>query len=316
MTIRDARKKAFTILKNTPQPYRPQTPLLDIDCFLMLLLQKDKAFLLSHDDALLTAEQLSLFENMITERSTGRPVAYIVNRKEFWGLDFYVDESVLIPKSDTEILVEEAVCCSKKILENTSHAGILDLCCGSGCVGIALLHSLTKEFHAAGLAAGPEKTVRITASDISRDALDVAKKNYQSLIYPDTANTLANAFSETDLIQSDVYVSDYFMNKKFDLIVSNPPYVPSSLTQELLKDGRREPVLALDGGNEGLDVIERIIQKAPSYLKQNGVILLETGEYNAVQTAQLLKESGFSSIEHVKDLSGADRVVKARFKSA
>ena len=106
------------------------------------------------------------------------------------------------------------------------------------------------------------------------------------------------------------------MNKKFDLIVSNPPYVPSSLTQELLKDGRREPVLALDGGNEGLDVIERIIQKAPSYLKQNGVILLETGEYNAVQTAQLLKESGFSSIEHVKDLSGADRVVKARFKSA
>ncbi len=310
MTIRDARKKGYELLTQEDLFHKTQSPFLDIDLFLGNLLRVDKAYLIAHDDEEIHTDVWVNFESMITKRQKGLPVAYILGEKEFWGLNFYVNDSVLIPKYDTEILVEQALLYAQETLETTGTLSFLDLCCGSGCVGIAILHSLTRE-----KLQEPEKkqiAVHCTAADISPEALGVAKKNYTTLMYPFEAGILENQISKARLIQSDLFSSSEFSHKQFDLIVTNPPYVPSSITGDLLSDGRSEPRLALDGGEQGLDIIERLINAAPAFLKKGGVILLETGEYNAFETADLLRSSGFSDIEHVKDLAGQNRVVKAK----
>lgn len=305
MTIREAKKQAYSILSGADCRYKTPSPFLDIDCFLMNILDVDRTHLIAHDDKELADEPYEQFMVMLNKRKKGLPVAYILNQKEFWGLQFYVDESVLIPKSDTEILVEQAILYTKKLSSSCSAFTFLDLCCGSGCIGIAVLHTLLQD--------EIFDRIHCTASDLSGEALSIAKKNYETLIYSSNSARLKNARSETELIQSDLFTSPSFSNKQFDLIVSNPPYVPSSLTDELLTDGRSEPRLALDGGIRGLDILERLIKNALPYLKNGGTLMLETGEYNAYETAELLAASGFTGIEHVKDLAGQNRVVIATY---
>lgn len=304
MTIRDARKQAYSILTRIEEPCKTTSPFLDIDCFLMRLLHADKAYLIAHDDEQLPSQVYADFILMIEQRKKGLPVAYILKEKEFWGLNFYVDESVLIPKSDTEILVEQAILCARQTAQSRTSFTFLDLCCGSGCIGIALIHTLLLKKYF--------DFIHCTASDISAGVLSVTRKNYTNIIYSSGSGFLKDSKSKTELVQSDLFSSPVFSGRQFDLIVSNPPYVPTSMTGKLLLDGRNEPRLALDGGICGLDILERLIRTALPYLKSGGTLMLETGEYNAYETAALLRSSGFSNIEHVKDLAGQNRVVIAK----
>lgn len=306
MTIREAKKQAYSILSNEICKYLTPSPFLDIDCLLMNLLHVERSYLIAHDTDVISDGQYVQFMNMLTKRTQGLPIAYILNEKEFWGLRFYVNESVLIPKSDTEILVQEAILCAKKTFSHNSTFSFLDLCCGSGCIGISVLHTLLQD--------KVFEHVNCTASDISDKALSIAKINFNSLIYSSNPASMENSLSKTDLIESDLFSAPYFSQKKFDLIVSNPPYVPSTITDELLTDGRSEPRLALNGGKDGLDIIERLIPQAFLHLKPGGCLLLETGEYNAYETAEILQTAGFTDIQHVQDLAGQNRVVISRME--
>lgn len=295
------------------------TPALDINCILEHILQKDKTFLLIHRDLELSKAQESAFLEAVAKRRTGLPVAYITGHKEFYGLDFYVTGDVLIPKPDTELLVEHAVDWGKDFLrENPPEISIADICTGSGCIIISVLHELFSSI------AGKEKSsIKAYASDISKPALEIAATNASRLL-PDSKIT----FLHGDLFEP------FPEDKHFDLILSNPPYIPSAMVRELLKDGRCEPVLALDGdarlsknlhpvnggdvaetgsahpANDGLAIIRRLIPQTYGHLNKGGLFLIESGEYNAEATAELMKNAGFGNVKIFKDLSGQLRLTQ------
>ena len=298
--------------KFVPSP----TPALDINCILEHILQKDRTYLLIHRDEDLSSEQEQAFLVAVEKRRTGLPVAYITGHKEFYGLDFYVTPDVLIPKPDTELLVEHAVAeatgagVPKVSAPNAAGVGddykIADICTGSGCIIISVLNELLSS------GAGKGKTaIKAYASDISEAALKIAKTNATRLL-PDT---------QINFLQGDLFAA-FPKEETFDLILSNPPYIPSTMVTELLKDGRSEPVLALDGDveeagsasptNDGLSIIRRLIPQAYSSLNKGGLFLVESGEYNAEETASLMKQAGFSDVEIFKDLAGQLRLTQGR----
>lgn len=247
----------------------------------------------------------------IAKRETGLPIAYITGHKEFYGFDFIVSPDVLIPKPDTEILVERAVqVILDKIKKGTDNTrlSVCDMCTGSGCIGISVAKIL-KEVHRI-----PEEAMPLfTLVDISTEALTIAEKNIIRLIdYSGITLVHSNLFQEVPL--------------NFDVILSNPPYIPHSMVDKLLQDGRSEPRLALDGDvsidgskafnpqtnellDDGLEIIRNLIPQAKNHLKIDGIILMETGEYNAKEAASLGETASFKSIIH-KDLEGDLRMVE------
>lgn len=277
------------------------SPALDINCILEHILQKDRTFLLIHRELELSDAQQTAFLEAVAKRRTGLPVAYITGHKEFYGLDFYVTSDVLIPKPDTELLVEHATKWAKDFLcENLSEISIADICTGSGCIIISVLHTLLSSI------AGKEKSsIKAYASDISKPALKIAKTNASRLL-PDT---------EITFLQGDLF-EPFPEDKHFDLILSNPPYIPSAMVSELLKDGRSEPVLALNGDtsetSDGLAIIRRLIPQAYGHLNKGGLFLVESGEYNAEATAELMKKVEFCDVKIFKDLSGQLRLTQGR----
>lgn len=297
---------------------------LDIDIFLQEILKVERAFLLSHDDRLLNKKQKKEFFKMVAKRQKGLPVAYIIGKKEFWKNEFYVNPHVLIPKPDTELLIEKAL---EKIIETSLKANseksfdnsfdkikFLDLCTGSGCIGL----SIAKEIEDFFRNSNPEKNIGknlekmsfdFTLSDISFRSLRVAKKNLQKL-FPKKFGLHEKENIHITLTRSNLFnrISSK-INSRFHFILTNPPYVPTKLTDELLLDGRNEPRLALNGGKDGLDLIRKIIAKAPKYLLKEAWIFIEAGEYNAQEVAKLLKTRGFSSVEVVQDLESQDRLI-------
>ncbi len=309
MTIRQARNFALSELKSA------SNPLLDADVILKWILKCDQTFILFHSESELSEMQKSLFCSSIEKRKTGLPVAYITGVKEFFGYDFEVDQNVLIPKPDTEILVENAV----NFIEEKFHAhsggkilSICDMCSGSGCVGISILKFI-EEKKIIPLPLLP----KIIFADISGKTLDVAKKNALRLLS-------RTAFERTVFVQSNLFENlGQSRNGLFDIIVSNPPYIPYSQTVELLKDGRGEPSLALCGdvdlyGNltsldDGLEIIRNLISQSASFLNPGGILILETGEYNAMQTKQIMEEMKFSGVKVYKDLEGQFRNVSGIF---
>lgn len=305
MTISQARKFALSELKFSP------SPILDADVILKWILKCDQTFILFHSETELSEQQKNIFCSSIEKRKTGLPVAYITGIKEFFGYDFEVDKNVLIPKPDTELLVENAV----NFIEEKFHAAsdckilsVCDMCSGSGCVGISILKFIEEKKNI------PKSLLpKIIFADISKKTLDIAKKNSLRLLSE-------FAFEKTVFVQSNLFENlGQSRNGLFDVIVSNPPYIPYSQTVELLKDGRSEPSLALCGdidlnGNltnfdDGLEIIRNLIFQSVDFLNPGGILILETGEYNAFQTKKIMEDSEFKDVKIYKDLEGQFRNV-------
>ena len=290
------------------------SPELDVQVLLSHALKYDKTQLLLFAENHIPEDKLVWLNNAVSLRKTGLPVAYITGVKEFYGYDFFVTPDVLIPKPDTEVLVERAM---ELIIEAAHPLRILDMCTGSGCIGLSVMKTLY------ALEKVPvENLPQMTMVDISEPALAIAKKNAAALL-PD-----ANILQRITFIQSDLFEK---VDGEFDFILTNPPYIPSAMVDELLKDGRKEPRLALDGDmalrepqgphaavvepvettSDGTSLIKKLITQSCKHLAQNGTILMETGEYNAQTTAEFAQKAGFvTEIHH--DLEGQMRVVEMR----
>lgn len=223
-------------------------------------------------------EQILECEQILDKRISGYPMAYILGYKEFYGHKFKVNEKVLIPRPDTEILVEKAIELAKKI-ENPE---ILDLCTGSGAIAASIAYELG---------------INTYLSDISPDALEVAKSNYKEITGKDAIARLGSLFEP-------------WANKKFDIVATNPPYLTQKWYNETAEDVKKEPKIALiDKAEDGLDIIREIIELAPEHLNDNGYLLIE-GDYRQMEKcAKLLSSKGFKSVGILKDLAGKDRVV-------
>ena len=246
------------------------------------VLNVKKEYLLINSKQELKEEDKTKYENYIKELIKGKPLQYITNRQEFMGLNFYVDENVLIPQPDTEILVENVIEIASMMKKNK----ILDMCTGSGCIAISLAKNINN--------------TQITAVDISKDALKIANKNAVN-------NRVENKIK---FVQSDMFSN---IDKKFDIIVSNPPYIETQKISKLEKEVQNEPHIALDGGTDGLDFYRIIVNDAYEFLNENGYLLLEIGYNQQNSVTQLLeKTEKYKNIKTIKDLGGNYRVVIAR----
>ncbi|MGP1490421.1 MAG: peptide chain release factor N(5)-glutamine methyltransferase [Treponema sp.] len=267
--------------------------LLDADVLLQHFLHKPRAWLFAHDTTDIS-DIWQLFCAAVEQRCTGLPIAYLTGTQEFWGLPFHVTPDVLIPKPDTELLVERSLAIIReKAAAATAPICILDPCTGSGCVIISILHSLEQ----AGI-----KNVYCTAADISPAALTIARTNAQNILSPEAQERLCIREGDMRTLPA--------LQTRFDLIAANPPYVPSALTQELLQDGRSEPVLALDGGSDGLDFIRILTNNTPMVLHDCGVLLSEVGEYHAQAAGRLFETTGFSAVRIHQDWTNRDRLIE------
>lgn len=242
-------------------------------------LKVDDTYLIANGDEEVKPFIFDFFQSAIQLLDNGMPIQYITNKQEFMGLSFYVDENVLIPQPDTEILVEEVL---NKINKQDK---ILDLCTGSGAIGISLAKNT--------------ENVKIYMSDISEKALEIAQRNINK-----------NKVEEKcELITSDMFENIY---SKYDIIVSNPPYIESEEIKILPKEVRNEPIIALDGGFDGLDFYRIIANEAYKYLKEDGILALEIGYNQKEKVIDLLNKTGkYKDIYCKKDLGGNDRVVIA-----
>lgn len=278
MNIRDAiveYSKQLDIISDTPR--------LDVE----ILLQKalggvDRLYIHLNLSEELEIEQEEIFLRLIEERLKGRPIAYIVNNREFMGLDFYVKEGVLIPRPDTEILVEEII----ELCKDKDDLDILDIGTGSGAITVSLAKYIEKS--------------RLTSLDISEIALEIAKKNAKS----------NGVIDKINFIKSDLFQQIVGTNLKFDIIVSNPPYIRKRDIDELhtqVKD--YEPYNALEGGIDGLDFYRNITEQSKNYLKPGGILAYEVGHDQAEEVVKIMQNNGYNKIYIKKDLQGIDRVV-------
>ena len=299
-SIFNVKKEIISLLKNSKNPFVAQSPVLDANILLCHFLNLSKTALICNDSRILKETELDTIQKGIEKRLSGLPVAYITKHKEFFGYDFYVDQNVLIPKPDTELLVEQALLAVDKAFvtapEKKADYKIADVCTGSGCIAISVLKTLFQKYGS---------SIKVAASDISKAALAVAVKNADTLLSQEERQNIS--FYQGDLFQA--FSSSE--NQKFDMILSNPPYVPTNLTEELLSDGRSEPRLALDGESDGLGIIRRLVEEAKNYLKEGGVFFLEAGEYNVEEAGKCLLNAGFTDIFIHKDLAGLLRLVEA-----
>lgn len=311
MKLSEIRQKSVQIIKssflssgNESLKFQAETASLDVDLILSHFLEKDRTWILFHRDFEIDEKSAEKINFAVEKRKTGLPIAYITNQKEFYGSNFYVDESVLIPKPDTELLVDLAVDSLLDKYFSAREKGasfvpfVCDMCAGSGCVGISVLKELSKHSEIPA-----ENLPKILFADLSLNALEIAQKNAEKILKD-------GLLSHVRFIQTNLFEQIPFT---FDLIATNPPYVPHSESVALLVDGRSEPLLALDGdvdehGNssgtdDGLAIIKRLVPQSYAHLSRNGVLIMETGEYNAQETAVLFKKSGFRNVRVEFDLS-------------
>ncbi|MCI8999978.1 MAG: peptide chain release factor N(5)-glutamine methyltransferase [Clostridia bacterium] len=233
----------------------------------------------------LTKKEEEEYQNSIQKLEEGYPLQYITHHQEFMKLDFYVDEKVLIPRADTEITVEEVIWYSKNKPKNLR---ILDLCTGSGAIAISLGKYLPN--------------CEIVAVDISKEALKIAKKNAKQ-----------NEVNNITFVQSNLFEK---VRGTFDIIVSNPPYIKTGVIETLEPQVQKEPILALDGGGDGLMFYRKILTKAGTYLKQDGAIFLEIGYDQKEEVVNIIQETKeYEEIQTKKDLSGNNRMVMAKKRS-
>ena len=275
MNIYNAIKKGSKILKKKNIKF----PDLDCEILLASVLKKQRKYLILNLDKPLNKKNYEIYKDLINQRSNGKPVAYLTKKKDFWNSEFIIEEGVLIPRPDTEVLIEATL----KLFRNKDYANILDIGVGSGCI----LLSILKEkpcFYGKGV-------------DISSKSISLSKLNAKKL-------SLEN---RVKFIKTDV---DNFCLGKYDLIISNPPYINSNKIKYLEKDVREfEPKLALDGGLDGTFKTLKIIKKASTLLKSNGKLVLEIGYDQKTKIICLLKKRGFYINNIIKDYAKNDRCI-------
>jgi len=259
MTISQLLNKGFLVLE-----HKSQTPDLDSEVLLSFVLHKNKAYLISHRDIEVSTSQRNLFLKLVKKRSSGLPIAYLTHTKEFYGLPFYVNEEVLIPRPETEELVDLAFNQIIEVIKGGEKAlNIIDVGTGCGNIGITLIHNIIEQ----KLNAKTKFSFYLT--DISGKALKIAKRNFKRLVKKH--ENIKVFFVKTDLLKG--------INKDFDIIISNPPYIPAK-DLEYLAPGVRdfEPRVALDGGEGGLEVVKRLVSQSVDRLVEEGVLLFEIHE--------------------------------------
>ena len=244
--------------------------ILDSEILLSKTLNKSREEILINLDQQINKKELLVFKNYLLRRSKNEPIAYILQEKEFWSKKFYINNDTLIPRAETELIIEKLI----KIY-NKQRVTILDIGTGSGCIILALLSEL--------------KNSRGTGIDISKKAILVAKKNAYKL----------NLIGRVKFFKASV---DDIFGKKFDLIVSNPPYIEKKNIKNLSLDIRKyEPKIALDGGNDGLDLIKKVIYKSKDILKTKGRLALEIGNEQFKKVSNILVKNNFNVKYIIKD---------------
>ncbi len=277
MNISTALSKAAEILKEAgiAEPRKEAASLM------AFILDKDAAFVVAHSEDELAANQKMLFDSCVRRRAKREPFQYITRRQEFYGLEFEVTPDVLIPRPETEILVEEAI----KLLSNIENPRFCEVGVGSGCISVSILANVP---HATAIGV-----------DISPAALKVAQSNAEH----------HNVAERLTLLESDVFSN---VTGKFDLIASNPPYIPARDIDSLQTEVRdHEPHSALDGGADGLTIIKNLIFRSPVFLTRQGTLLIEIGFDQAAKVRELFDREVWSEPKFLPDLQGISRIVKA-----
>ena len=281
MTIMEAIKKGMIELKND----NIEEPKLKSRLLMQYVLNETRQYVIVNDMENLEKNKEKQYFEGIKILKKGIPIEHITHQKEFMKLNFFVDKNVLIPRQDTEILVEEVI----KIAKRINAKKILDLCTGSGAIAVSLAKYLPQ--------------TEITAIDISNDALKIAKKNAVS----------NNVENQITFISSDMFTN--LNEEKFDIIVSNPPYIKTNVIKELDIQVKNEPYIALDGGEDGLDFYKKIINESYQYLKCNGYLCLEIGFDQKFDVIELIENAEkFEGTYSKKDLFDNDRIIITRMR--
>ena len=275
MKIETAIQQANNILKKR----NIRNYLLDSELLISKVLNKEREYILLNHNKEIKKNDLIHFKKLVKERSDGKPIAYLVGKKNFWKNDFYIDQNVLIPRPDTELIIQQVL----KIYKNKYNIKFLDIGVGSG----AILLSILKE----------KEGFFGTGIDISKDCLNICKKNASKL----------GVNERVKLFKSNI---DNFNKGKYDLIISNPPYIKKLDLKNLDKDVRNyEPKVALDGGLDGLSEIRKVILKSAELIKKNGKLILEIAFNQKIEVKKILKDNGFYVDSTVKDLAKNDRCI-------
>ena len=274
MTIKQAITKGMIMLKSN----NVESPKLKARLLLQYILDKPRQYIIVYDNKEIDKQQQWQYFVNIEKLTKGVPLQHITHRQEFMKMDFFVDENVLIPRPDTEILVEEVI----KIAQKYNSPRILDLCTGSGAIAISL-----KKF---------VPNADITAVDISEQALEIAQRNAKKLE------------TKINFLKSDLF--DKLDNKKFDIIVSNPPYIKKDEIKKLSEEVQKEPKIALDGGEDGLDFYRIITEQAINYLKTGSFLCFEIGYNQKNDVIKIIEdEQNYKNTYCKKDLYGNDRII-------
>lgn len=276
MTIKEALSKGTIMLKNN----NVESPKLKARLLLQYVLKQTRQYIIVYDNKEINKkEQFEYFVN-IEKLTTGVPLQHITHSQEFMKMDFFVDENVLIPRPDTEILVEETIKISKK----RTNPKILDLCTGSGAIAISIAKNV--------------KDADIYAVDISEKALNIAKTNAKRL----------EVFDKIKFLKSDLFQN--IEKTKFDIIVTNPPYIKKEDITYLSKEVQKEPLLALDGGIDGLDFYKKILNQSIDYLKFGSYICMEIGYDQKQDVLKIIQDiDKYVDTYSKKDLCGNDRII-------
>ena len=275
MNIENIIKNGAKVLQKSKIP----NPQLDSEILLSSLIKKNKQYIFLNSKVVLNFGQVNQFKSLIDRRKKSEPIAYIINKKEFWKDEFYINKDVLIPRPDTELIIEEVL----KLYSKEMQLNILDIGTGSGCILLSILKD-RPNFYGTGI-------------DISKKCINVSKYN---------ANKL-NLINRTKFIHSSI---DNFKNGKYDLIVSNPPYIELLNLKYLEKDVVNfEPKLALNGGFDGFSKIRRFIKKTSSLIKKNGKFVLEIGFNQKNKVKEILIKEGFFINKSIKDYGKNDRCI-------
>ena len=259
-----------------------KSPNLDCEILMSKVINEDRKFIILNPKFHLNSQELFKFKKLVKERSKGKPVAYLVEKKEFWNSEFKIEKDILIPRPDTEIVVEQAL----EITRNKFKLKILEIGVGSGCILLSILKE-KKDFYGVGI-------------DISKKCIALSKFN-------------AHKLGLSNRVKFFKYNVDNFNYGKYDLIISNPPYIKKLDLKNLDKEVLNfEPIIALDGGLDGISAIRRTIEKTSDLIKKNGLFILEIAFDQKVKVKKILKDKGFFINNILKDFAGKERCIVCR----